>query len=203
MSGDARRVIPAAIGIPPPQARYQALGQACRSSSISLSWRGNPSPTRTSPGAAAVTAATARCTPSGVLSKPSGGESVPAMRRSGNRERSASAALSGTPSAPPRRKTGRPSAAAASLSENTKDDPVPRSGRTCPPARAAQTRGIPSATTSEPAATSSANSGRRLAVRATSTLTGMIDPPSPTDHASRTVSIASRSVSASNHRLPT
>jgi hypothetical protein len=202
-SGDARRAIPAAMGIPPPQARYQAAGQASRSCSMSFSCRGKPSPAKTRSGAAATTAASVRCTPSFVLSKPNGGDSIPAMRSPGDSRHSASAAFSGTPSAPPRRYTDRPSAAAAALNENTSEAPVTRSGSTCRLARAAQTSGMPSAMTSDAAATSFARPGCRLAARATSTLTGMIDPPSPAAHPARTASITSRSVIASNHSFPT
>ena len=96
----------------------------------------------------------------------------------------------------------RPSAAAMALSENTNDEPVMRSGSVCPFAFAAQTRGMPSATTSDPVATSSASDASRAAARATSMSTGMIDPPCPATQARRTTSITPASVSASNHRLP-
>ena len=179
-SGVARGVTPAAIGIPPPQARYQALGHACRSCSMSFSCLGKPSPTRTRSGAAATTAATVCRTPSAVRSKPNGGESVPTTRKSGDRKRSASAALSGTPAAPPRMNTDRPSAAAAALSESTRrgSGHAFRQYLATGPCRPA-----PEASRPRPRVTlrptSSARSGFRLASRATSTFTVMMDPPRP------------------------
>ena len=167
---------------------------------MSRSWRGKPSATNTRPGPAAATLATVRCIPSSVSSNPNGGESVPAMRRPGHRATSVWAALSGTPSAPPSRKTDCPPLAAAALSVMMSDDPVTRSGSTSPAARAAHTKGIPSATTIDPVATRSASSGDRLAALAMSMFTVTMEPPRPAAQAPDTKSMSPASVMASNSR---
>jgi hypothetical protein len=199
----ARGVTPAIMVMAPPQPTNHASGSSWRSRLMSCSCRGKPRATNTRSGPAAATLATVRCTPSSVLSNPNGGDSAPAMRRPGDRATSVRAALSGTPSAPPSRKTDRPARAAAALSVVMSDDPATRSGSTSPTARAAHTRGIPSATTSDPVATRLASSVERAAALAMSMFTVTMEPPRPAAQASDTKSMTSASVSASNSRPQT
>ena len=78
-----------------------------------------------------------------------------------------------------------------------------RSGNLGPAIRVAQTRGMPSARTSDPLSMSSARGGLRAPALAMSAFTVMTVPPRPVAHASRTMLITSRSVNGSSQMFPT
>jgi hypothetical protein len=80
-------------------------------------------------------------------SNPTGGQSVPAIFRFGERASSTAAAASAVPFSPPRRKIDLPSMLAAALKLEIKSEPATRCGNGVRFKRLAQTSGIPSATT--------------------------------------------------------
>ena len=122
------------------------------------------------------------------------------MRNAGNRSTSTAAAISGRPLAPPSRYTVFRSASAAALKEKTSEDPATRSGIGVPSSRAAHTIGMPSATTRDPRSISRARAASLEAANATSTLTGIIEPPKSAAQAPRTASSTPTSLSESNQR---
>ncbi len=191
--------IPAAIGMPPPQARYQASGRPAEAAR-SVFPAGETQPDEYKAGCGGRDCGDRPCTPSG---SDRNRTAVSQFRRCAGpgiaNERFGR--LFRHPFGSAEKEDRPPISSGRSLSENTREAPGTRSGKTCPLAREAQTRGMPSATTrtrrTSPASSVCGSRPGHIHVDRDDRSAGARGPRS------RTTSVAPRSVSASNQSSPT